>query len=317
MARQNIRFYCLMPALTNLIYNVFMPDNKTQIERVAAYLPHAGALVYFIGYIVFNSFLSNYRIYEFKLISFEYLKAGLFFMVVIILPIFFIIRHEIRTPTDNLKENVEELKLLFFRLSIYFVISFMLIFRKPEVTLTLLNLSGIYFILLFISTSFFAKKWPLGIRRGIVLIMPFSLIIYILFSRDLDYISFCFMFITIPAVMLINYIDYGQKKLNPSSIIGLVVVIFYGASMFGLTCYKRLSPYFGGPENRKIVLLFNSNVQRELLVSTLKDSIKGNQTSVLTVVYENEQALYFLLRDSSVLNLNKNLFIGEISYKEK
>src|SRR5687768_12673302 len=93
---------------------------KDLFESFLKYIPYLSAIAYLLGYIVFNAYLSTYGIYEFNLVNFQYLKAGLIFMI-IITPIALIIWHEIKAPVGTLKEDKEDLIKTTLLVGTYFI----------------------------------------------------------------------------------------------------------------------------------------------------------------------------------------------------
>lgn len=281
-------------------------------ETTVKYIPYLGAVTYFLGFIIFTAYLSSFGIYEFNLLSFHYLKSGLIF-VLTFLPVCFIVRYNIKTPTDNFNKNKTELFAALVHIGYYFLLISITLFRKPVITKEVSIGLVIYIILRFIATSYAARKWPKVINVIISLLPFFAYLLYIIVVNDWKLILFILIFQILVGVILFLYFDYGDNKLNPLTTTSYLLMIVILAALFGSIFYKEIPFYLGGPKNKSIVLLFKEENRKDLESSPIKDSLNGNQTKFLHLIYENDNLYYLSFSDSITLTLKKELFFGELS----
>lgn len=289
-------------------------EKNSILEMAVKSIPYLGAVTYFLGFIIFTAYLSTFGIYEFNLLSFHYLKSGLIF-VLTFLPVCFIIRHTIKTPTDNFEKNKDELFAALAQIGFYFLIISLTLFRKPAITTSNSIFLLVYIIFMFIASSNASRKWPKIIKKIGFLLPFFAYLVYVIVVKDWKLIIFIIMFQILAAIILFLYFDFGDKNLNPLTITSYLLMIVFLAALFGSIYYKEIPYFIGGPKNKSIALLFKEENRKDLESSPIKDSINGNQTKFLNLVYENDNLYYFFLSDSITLTLKKELFIGEMLNK--
>jgi hypothetical protein len=286
-------------------------EKKSSIEEAVKYLPYVSAIVYFFGFIIFTAHLASFGIYEFNLLNFQYLKAGMTFFIIFI-PAILIVTHNIKNPTDKLVDIKNDLKAAVYYLLFYLFLTCMILFRKTPVNKLVHISSLIYFLLLFVSTSYAARNWPKKLKIAILILPIVAFILFIFIAKEWAILTFIIIFQLFVCNILWLYFDYGDKNFNPFSITCSVMSIILLTTIFGSLFYKEIPYYLGGIKKRNIILFFKEENKNNLDHSPIKDSLNETQTKRLNLIYENENLYYLLLSDSTTVALKKELFIGEL-----
>ena len=109
-----------------------------KIKQLASLLPLLIAGIYISGFIIVNSYLSTYSVQDVESLSFNYLKAGIFYFLFLTISVSCIFA-SFGKPTDNLQTNYHQYFILINNsLFVCLVLSFILfrpfaVFQTPYI----------------------------------------------------------------------------------------------------------------------------------------------------------------------------------------
>ena len=267
--------------------------------------PFAIGMAYFIGFIVVNSYLSEFDFIHDSLLSINYLSAGFSFMVFTI-PLIVIIYSSYKNPTDNASKSKHEfwsiLSIIFYYALLLDIFTFnkevAVPWQERVIYFTLL----LYTMIVFFLSSNAARNvsWIKSILWMLIPILIYNIfsIFYLPVIKELKFL----IVLTGLAVFLILG-DMGDNDYSISRTGLLIFGIIISSALFGYSVYDKIPPKFGGTK-RPYVQCF---VNKEGLSVIKKLDVKFDSLSSFSCQIRYSSQHYFLVKhENQMFTLNRS-----------
>jgi hypothetical protein len=264
-----------------------------ELKKGLDYLPKVVPMIYILGFIIINGYLSNFGFSDFNILNATYLKVGVLFSIllsVIFLAIY--LAHDKDNLTDDIRKSWPSLILSCNNILFVNIIlsqSFFAILKAPNINNKLALLTWIFIFLYLGFRVFFSENRLAKNDRGfLVLNLPQLVLLIIinilLFCQNINSL-FLFLFMSIISIQItISLGVYGDKNYR-GRIISDFFVLIVASFFFGSKVYPKIPSRFGGGKEYRIV--YNENVPNE---------ISEKKKDTLIVLFENTDR--FLLKDN-------------------
>jgi hypothetical protein len=289
---------------------------REKLKEFISYIAIIIPIVYIIGFVIINSYLSKYGVYDYEVVSFTYLKSSILYSF-LCFTIIAIILISFPNPTDNLKKNAHE-HLLFYSNFLFFcsIVTPMLfgsgiaLFPKHLLSFTSI---GFYSFLLYVFIRILIWRPKFSKISHFVyytLFLSFLLIIHLLsLSQQNSVIKyFIFSFLMIGTILSLEYGDYKDGTYRIDKLAFTILMIFFAAVIYGRNVYGELPSYFGGPKNSFKEICIKDSI---LINDSKTDKILNRK-----IIYSNSTIYFIEIDDSTLLQLNRDM-IKHITYKIK
>jgi len=282
-------------------------SNGYDIVGLFKYSPAIIMVVYVLGFIVLNSHLASYGIYDYSFQSVLYLKTGVLTSL-LFFPLGLMIHTYIKNPTDNFNVGKIELLNVATSLTLYTAFVIFLLFPRSHAPIIYILL---YFGVCFIITSYAFRNVPKYLKTIVKILPP---IIYIVRGIVLEG-EYLLTYVTLNIGITWNAIDdynaWGDKEYNvfkASFSVMLMVMLF---AIFGLHVYKHIPNVYGGGFPRTKTLYLDNSCGALLTgrLNNVKNCIADNQV----IIHENDGYVYLLLSDNASISIKRNMVLGEYS----
>lgn len=272
---------------------------EEKIKKYLGYLPYLVPIVYFLGFILINGYLSNFGYSDYSILSISYLKTGILISVlfsILFLNCWFSFDEE--TMSDNYEKSWKSLlTILHNLLAITLLIDIYLIGVGSFGKIWAIIVFSFFFTLYLLFRLWADNKLPKNNFGFLILVVPGIVLLIIVnlifaFNNTLAYYLLIFN-VVVTVFMTLSLGLYGDKNYK-SRIIGDFIFLIIFCFVFGNKIYGHLPNKIGGGQPYKIVIDNNC---------LLNDSISKLDT--LNVIYENEDKFIFR-RDSSVFVVSRD-----------
>jgi hypothetical protein len=293
-----------------------MTNNTTPIselfEKASKYVPAITIIAYVFGFVIVNSYLSNYNIFDDNLFSINYIKAGLLFSL-ILLPLFIIIFKNYSNPTDNFNISKWELAGLSVNIFSYvcWISVFFVLFGKPSphISSIIVSVFSGEMLVFLLTTGVPGKSFSQGKKIIYNLIFPVILIIILsIYYAHFRYFYAIFIFTAIQFTLFLG--QYGDKKITIKDLAISLVLLIFASAFFGKYVYGNLTRTFGGNAPFSAILVLNNNENQLIVNKMLHPSSTQKQINV-DILYSTPDK-YILKYDSTVAAIDKSLIAGFI-----
>jgi hypothetical protein len=276
-----------------------------KLKKYLILLPIVAPIIYFLGYVVINSYLSQYSFYDFDIFSPNYLRAGILFSIFITIIFYSVyIAFNKATMTDNyLKSWPSLLTALSNLLFITFLFNLYLVGLEH-----IINESNYYYwifiicvLLYFLFRIWSDNKSPINQLGQLLLIIPSIILlipVLLIFAVSSTVSCYIFLLVFIPGIFILIsmglYGDNNYKGRILSDIIILLGICFF----FGMNIYPNINSKFGGGKPYKIIV---NNIQEN---DTSTDT--NIKIDTFNVIYESGSRLLLQSKDNKIIFTNKN-----------
>jgi hypothetical protein len=273
-------------------------------------------MVYIVGFVIINSYLSRFGVLDSEFLSITYLKAGVYFSFLCFM-VFTLILISFARPTDNLKKNAPEHVLFFHNLLFFCSVVSLFTFGSPktlpfESRTSFLSI-GFYCFMSYMFLRFLIWKPRMTKITFAILYLIFlsGLLLVFLFALSNVFPAvkyFVGSFFLIGFFIALEYGDYkdGTYRLDK---LGFAMLLFIMAtSLYGRNVYCDLPTYLGGSKNPFIEICLNDSISIE--------NIKNDKIFNKEIIYSNSTAYYIQINDSTLVQVNKDI-VKYIKYKTK
>lgn len=285
-----------------------------KINKIPNNIPYLLGIAYFFGFLIVNSYLSDFNFYSINLLNTEYLIAGIIFSL-IFGTLFFSIYYSNKKP-DQITDNEYDFALpaLLRIFIITFVISlFTIDYKNTEsIIVKIINFSGILYVLYIslLNSKYIVRKLNNAIRWGLIFLYIIAANIFVFYNSESSRALMTISFISgIGILIILSYII--EKKFHKVQIIGLIFISITLATLFGTFVYEKIPKKYGGGKPYKTELIINKEKLPELkeLMPLKNDLYLG-----VEVLFETEQE-FLIKKDSTIFILNKSFFSGTKNLK--
>jgi hypothetical protein len=287
-----------------------MAENEEDITKSTDYFKYLNLAIgifpitYLFGFIVINSHLSSYSLFDFVLFDGVFLKAGLLFILFLALLVFIFHISFQNTKDLNVFNLPHAFKFILFSIcSLIFIFFLLSIFVKvPKNSFFFHYERTISFIILTIFFWNFLKT-----NKILTIIQLFLILGYFIFksyySTSLTYAWWFSLIVFFLFVFL--YEEYAIKKYY-NKIVFIILSLLVICSLFGSIIYKEIPANFGGGKMYKI------GVSKENII------FSNNQLTIDTLDVLHENSLKYLVRNkkNQIFFVNKSDFGSIFSIKE-
>lgn len=286
-----------------------------ELKKGLDYIPKIVPMIYILGFIIINGYLSNFGFSDFNILNATYLKVGVLFSIllsVIFLAIYY--AHDKDNLTDDLRKSWPSLilscnNILF--INIILSQSFFAILKAPNINNKADLVTWIFIFLYLGFRMFFSENRLAKNNRGFLVLnipqLAFLITINImLFSQNINSF-FLFLFISFISVQIIISLGVFGDKNYRGRIISDFFVLIVASFFFGSKVYPKIPSKFGGGKEYKII--YNEKLLNEI-IEKKKDT--------LIILFENSDR--FLLKDNKgkiKFNLKSEMESFEILQEKK
>ncbi len=280
---------------------------REKLKEFISYIAIITPIVYIIGFVIVNSYLSKYGVSDFEVITSSYLKSSLLFSF-LCFTIIATILVSFKNPTDNLKKNAHE-HLLFYS-------NFLLL---CSIIVPILFGSGFSFI----TNGFFSFKsiglfsfmlyifiriliWQPAFSKKSYFILYFSilstlLIVYLIsLSFDKSVTKyFIFSFLLIGIILSLEYGDYKDGTYRIDKLTFTILTLLFVTIIYGRYVYGEIPTYFGGPKNSFSEICIKDSI--------IINNVKTNKLLNSRIIYSNSTNYFVELNDSTLIQLNQDM----------
>lgn len=286
----------------------------SKLNRIPNNLPYLLGIAYFFGFIIVNSYLSNFNFHSIGLLNTEYLTAGLIFSL-IFGALFFSIYYSNKNPeylTDNAYDFFLPALLRVFSITYsmsLFTIDYVVIGSTIS---SLIILITIFFLILItiLNSEYTVKKMNVAFRGGLMFIYIFlSNTFVFIFCESCRVLMFIILSAGIGIIIVLS--DIIDKKYHKVQIIGLIFIAISFASIFGTFVYDKIPNKYGGGKSYRTDLIIDSGKYIELqkILHITNDSYLN-----VEILFKTEKE-FLVRKDSLVYTLNRSFFCGSKSFK--
>jgi len=290
---------------------------REKLKEFISYIAIIIPIVYIIGFVIINSYLSKYGVYDFEVVSFTYLKSSILYSF-LCFTVIAIILISFQNPTDNLKKNAHEHLLFYSNFLLFCSIVIPMLFGSGILLLLknqLLSFTSIGFyafiLYIFIRILIWRPKFSkISYFVYYTLFLSFLLIIYLLSLSQQNAVIkyFIVSFLIIGTILSLEYGDYKDGTCRIDKLAFTILMIFFAAVIYGRNVYGELPAYFGGPKNS-----FNEMCIKD---SILIDNSKTDRILNKKIIYSNSTIYFIEVNDSTILQLNRDM-VKHITYRIK
>ncbi|NQX97697.1 MAG: hypothetical protein HRT73_07430 [Flavobacteriales bacterium] len=280
-----------------------------EIKTIIPFISLFAGAVYFIGFVIVNSFLSNYEHFDDNLLNTKYLISGLLFCL-FICPLIGIIHSTFEYKTDESTVLMKSLFNVIHNILLYaIVVSLIMLDRSSLVIKQSLIIHCIFFGYLALRMLYSQVKSCNKFKKPLFILLFAIAIgyhIYTLMWLDLSW-SLFFLIVMSGMTFTMILVQVGGGLFQKGQLFMLVFTILATASFFGTSVYDKIPNKFGG----------NTPIDTDILIKESKRSyfnkigvpVGENLCFRTEILYSTTEEYIFRL-DSNIYIVNKDLFNG-------
>ncbi len=279
--------------------NSFTDYNKI-INLTIAIFP----ITYIFGFIVINSYLSRYSLYDFVLFDAVFLKAGLLFLV-FLLSLVFLFHISFQNANNFKLYNLPHaIKFIFISLiSLVFIFFLLSIFIKsPVSSMLFIYERQIYLLILLVFFVNFLKTTKILTIVQILMIFAY----FILKSFYSTLLTYAWWFSLVVFFLFVFYYEENILKKYYNKFVFIMISLIVVCSSFGAIIYDQIPAIFGGGKPYKI------GVNKENIILS-KSEIR---IDTLDILHENSNKYLVRNKNKEIIFVNKSDFGSVISIKQ-
>lgn len=265
-------------------------------------------LIYIIGFIIVNAYLSKYSIYDVEALSFNYLKAGIFFIGILALSATCVFA-SFGKPTDNLSISFHKFFILIHNCFLVCSLLVIILFKPlskvetPLIKHALFYGIGMLCFCLYLLSRLIIRDVANRSRKSVIIISIFQIGLLLIFLISVSRIIpvtywLVWFFVMTTLIFTVNLGEYFDGKFNFLNLPLIFVGLASMCAFFGYFVYGHLPNYASGPKlNARHILFVDSigvNNKKEI---ELKDK---------EIIYSGSSNYFIAIDDSTLLQVSNS-----------
>lgn len=281
----------------NMLENI-----KKALSSITAAVP----FIYLLGFVIVNTYLSKFGVYDMDVISANYLKAGIFFVFFTsfsIAGIFLIFVNDGVFETSLKKQGF----LLSFALLASSTLAFVIFrasanIRTPWAENDVRFAIGfsLYSLLLLISALGWLMKWERLRESSFFHLLQVAILIAFIYlcirEASARWFILIFIYFTFSTLGLVE--DFFKKEYRFTSLPFTFFNLIGIAAIFGISVYNGLPPTYGGAKMKVNQILFKDSVS--------VNSAKYLELKQVEILYTGSEFYVIKLSDSTFIQIPKD-----------
>lgn len=262
-------------------------------------------IIYVLGFVIVNSYLSNYGVSDYDIISLNYLKSGILY-IIICLAFTFAAEKKNSTKNENISDVWTETTALCHELLIICSIISPFIFGIYQENfykkISILEIFSSTSLLIYLIVRVYFSRKKISEKKYIIICNIFLSILLLIFLlpsiiQNHYVIIFIIFFSTISILLSAILKDIKDNRIEIKELSYAIIIIIIYSVLYGKFLYGEVPTYLGGPITTPKEIYLNDSIM--INDSTVK------MLSEKQIVYSNSYTYFVKFNDTTLIAIDR------------